>query len=108
MRPLIHPLPPEFGGRGTLWEGAGESAGAGVRFHSDLYGNITTFGESGLLEAWSERALNACAIEAAPEETCVPEQGFLHSYCTHFQHDRLNWVRHRCKKTLHSLGTVFS
>ena len=43
----------KFGGSGTLSVGAGESAGARVRFvdpaHSDLYGNITTFGESRLL-----------------------------------------------------------
>ena len=29
---------------------------------SDLYGNKTTFGESGLLEARSEWAINACVI----------------------------------------------
>ena len=58
------PLTPKFGGSETLSEGAGESAGARVRFvepaHSDLYGNITTLGESRLLEARSERAFNAC------------------------------------------------
>ena len=44
----------------------GESAGARARFvdpgPSDLYGNKTTFGESGLLEAQSERAFNASDI----------------------------------------------
>ena len=60
MRLLIHPLPPKFGGTGTRSEVAGESAAARVRFvdpgPSDLYGNITPFGESGLLEARSEWA----------------------------------------------------
>ena len=41
-----------------------ESAGARIRFvdpsPSVLYSNITTFGESGLFEARSERAINAC------------------------------------------------
>ena len=63
MRPLIHPVPPKYGGTGTLSERAGESSGTRVRFvdpgPSDLYGNITTFGETRLLEAWREWALNA-------------------------------------------------
>ena len=55
-----------LGGTGTLLERAGESACARVRFvdpgPSDLYGNITTFGERGLLEARSERAINTRVI----------------------------------------------
>ena len=58
------PLTPKFRGSGTLLKGAGVSAGPRVRFvepaHSDLHGNITTFRESRLLEARSERAFNAC------------------------------------------------
>ena len=60
------PVPPKFEGTGTLSEGAGESADPRVRFvepaHSDLYGNITTFGESGIPEARSAPAFFACVI----------------------------------------------
>ena len=63
VRPLIHLVPLKSRETGTLSEGPGESAGACVRFvDPDLYGNIMTFGEAGLLKARTDRAINACDI----------------------------------------------
>ena len=79
LRTSKDPGPPKFRGSGTLSEGAGESAGAHVRFvdpsPSDLYGNIATFGESGLLEARSERAYNACDIQLKILNICFRDAG---------------------------------